>query len=98
MIALSSKFHALAIVKSQRAPKIPTSNLRCDAMQSNGEKLMERVQAMLRRLDARALQRLGMRFLPIDNNPRHGLLTLGPSGAIEVIHRVGQWWVMPQRR
>lgn len=42
------------------------------------------------------LHALGYQFAPIDNNPRHGLLSLN-SHAIEVVERCGIWWVLPTR-
>jgi hypothetical protein len=45
----------------------------------------------------------GLLFLPLDGNPRHGLLGLasahGAEGldAIEILERQGRWLVMPER-
>lgn len=42
-------------------------------------------------------------FLPLDGNPRHGVLGLFPAGgapgldAIEILERQGRWLVMPER-
>jgi hypothetical protein len=67
-------------------------------VKSETKKLIERVQALLLQMGTRGLKRYGMKFMPIDNNPRHGMLSVGRGGAVEVVQRLGQWWVMPQRR
>lgn len=46
----------------------------------------------------------GMVFLPLDGNPRHGVLGLFPAGrpdfldAVEILERQGRWLVMPDPR
>ena len=59
--------------------------------------LFEQVQQLLKQGGARGLQAQGLEFRPIDNNPRHGRVSLGHAGTVEVVQRLGQWWVMPQR-
>ncbi len=60
-----------------------------------------------------ALRSWGYEFAPIDNNPRHGVLSLsakveqrsaGYCGTsdiretmVEVVERCGLWWVLPTR-
>ena len=61
------------------------------------KKLFEQVQQVLMQVGARGLPAQGMEFSPIDNNPRHGRVSLGHVGTVEVVQRLGQWWVMPQR-
>ncbi|MBC7917944.1 MAG: hypothetical protein H7Y28_09055 [Rhodoferax sp.] len=66
-------------------------------MKRECKKLFDQVQQLLVQAGARGLRAQGLEFSPIDNNPRHGRVSMGHAGTVEVVQRFGQWWVMPQR-
>ena len=66
-------------------------------VKSKSQELFVRAQSLLRRMGAHSLSAQGLQFVAIDNNPRHGWISLGQGGAVEVVQRLGAWWVMPQR-
>lgn len=66
-------------------------------MKRKCSELLNKAQTLLRQMGAHSLKAQGLQFSAIDNNPRHGWLTLGEAGRVEVVQRLGAWWVMPQR-
>ena len=66
-------------------------------MKRECRKLFEQVQQLLQAAGICGLRLHGMEFSPIDNNPRHGRVSLGHAGTVEIVQRLGQWWVLPQR-
>lgn len=61
------------------------------------------LQQVLLHSGPNALRALGYEFLPIDNNPRQGVLspiakdTHLRNAVVEVVERCGLWWVLPTR-
>lgn len=66
-------------------------------MKRECKELFVQVQQLLRKVGVRGLKAHGLEFSSIDSNPRHGRVSLGKAGTVEVIQRLGQWWVLPQR-
>jgi hypothetical protein len=83
--------------KSQGGIKLPLNQIREFSVKQECKKLFEQVQKLLQTVGASGLMARGLEFSRIDNNPRHGRVSLGQLGTVEVVQRFGQWWVMPQR-
>lgn len=66
-------------------------------MKRECRKVFEQVQQLLKQAGVGGLQMQGLEFNHIDNNPRHGRVSLGHAGTVEVVQRLGQWWVLPKR-
>ena len=66
-------------------------------MKTHSQELFRQAQGLLRRMGGHSLNAQGLQFTAIDNNPRHGWVSMGHGAVVEVVQRLGAWWVLPQR-